>query len=153
MSDFELAPGRVLHFNESSWDALQGLLATNHFTLMAQHVAEQRRKDVVVLDPAVLASKRPIQEWLRDAVRLLRRDHQNTVASIVEGFVDQIEAQTKRARIPEPGLWGVAEARTERGNDTCTWVRNRSGWQSDCGESARWDSLIDPTLIRDGVES
>jgi len=68
-----------------------------------------------------------------------------------EDIADQIEAQTKPARIPEPGLWGVVEAGGYR------WVRyslaGYDDWVDLLGKQNEWDVLIDPTLIREGVES
>ena len=72
-------------------------------------------------------------------------------------IADQIEAQTKPARIPEPGLWGVVEAvvqgddepdhfaRIPKGGSVYHWVRISDGL------NYHWDDLIDPTLIRDGL--
>ena len=71
-------------------------------------------------------------------------------------LADQIEAQTKPSRIPEPGLWGVVEAKY---GDTPvrTFVRERDGWSSltnpgRAGVMCDWDRLVDPVLIRDGIE-
>ena len=65
-------------------------------------------------------------------------------------LADEIEAQTKPPRIPEPGLWGVVE---DSAGDVwiCTephrWTRIVDGveWP--------WVDLIDPVLIREGVKS
>ena len=68
---------------------------------------------------------------------------------------DQIEAQTKPARIPEPGLWGVVEASSIYVNDRLTYVHhNKPGpwaWATQSRGSCKWDDLIDPTLIREGL--
>jgi hypothetical protein len=64
----------------------------------------------------------------------------------------QVAQQTKPARIPEPGLWGVVQADRRRyirySTDDCGEV-----WSSLLGQTVTWDSLIDPTLIREGVTS
>jgi len=67
-------------------------------------------------------------------------------------IADQIEAQTKPPRIPEPGLWGVVEACVP-GIPTSHWVHHEEGrWVPDTGVPfAEWDDLIDPTLVREGV--
>lgn len=66
---------------------------------------------------------------------------------------DQIEAQTKPARIPEPGLWGVVEASSMDYSSRRTYLHSLDGkWGSVKGFN-RWDRLLDPTLIRDGIES
>ena len=67
----------------------------------------------------------------------------------------QIEAQTEPPRIPEPGLWGVVEAHTVGNPErrrfgrtkTDTWVPEQTA------TGYGWDELIDPTLIREGVQA
>jgi len=67
-------------------------------------------------------------------------------------LADQIEAQTKPARIPEPLRWG-SKVRTARATyillDIATLGRR---WldQHD-GQLYKWDALADPILIREGV--
>jgi len=74
---------------------------------------------------------------------------------------DQIEAQTKPPRIPEPGLWGVVEAGSTELPDKPRRMYIHTGadikWSwiaTDSDETNRWtwDNLADPTLIRDGIE-
>ena len=84
----------------------------------------------------------------------LRNLRYGTIAK--DWLADQIEAQTKPPRIPEPGLWGVVEAKY---GDTPvrTFVRERDGWSSltnpgRAGVMCDWDRLVDPVLIRDGIE-
>jgi hypothetical protein len=62
-------------------------------------------------------------------------------------LADQIEAQTKPPRIPEPGLWGVVEDGGEQ------WVRGLEGWvrATSQGMHMNWYDLIDPVLVREGV--
>jgi len=71
-------------------------------------------------------------------------------------IANEIKAQTKPPRIPEPGLWGVVEAgvvelpHVVRGpfvhvDDTV--------WSSRGGACFQWDDLIDPVLVREGVGS
>jgi hypothetical protein len=71
-------------------------------------------------------------------------------------LADQIESQIQPPRIPEPGLWGVVEAgflgirskwvRMVVGtSDECHWCDEESRW-------ADWDHLVDPTLVRPGIE-
>jgi hypothetical protein len=65
------------------------------------------------------------------------------------GIGDQILDQTKPPRIPEPGLYGVVEARRNR-NPRDTWLRTRHGWSN--GYFVRnWADIDDPTLIREGI--
>ena len=71
---------------------------------------------------------------------------------------DHLEPQTKPPRIPEPGLWGVVKARGPLGENESPnedeWVRTDDiVWRSRVtGWGACWDQLIDPTLVRDGIE-
>ena len=76
-------------------------------------------------------------------------------------IADQVEAQTKPARIPEPGLWGVVDATRQELNSSTRidtqgrWVRVALGgcpWVHEGTKyTAEWDHLIDPTLIREGI--
>jgi len=74
-------------------------------------------------------------------------------------LADQIEAQTKPARIPEPGLWGVVEATLEDSLSiapgTFRFVRIHTGprhWmRTETTVCFDWSELIDPTLIRKGL--
>lgn len=70
----------------------------------------------------------------------------------------RVDAQTKPPRIPEPGPWGVVEAAWEPSGERFTFVRTaRQGdadWQvTEDGSLAFWSDLIDPVLVREGVES
>lgn len=68
---------------------------------------------------------------------------------IGQWIADQIEAQTKPPRIPEPGLWGVVEA-TAKSGVRKEWVRTAHGWSSGYFVHP-WGTLIDPVLIRPGL--
>jgi len=98
-------------------------------------------------------------EYPQIAVRALEmafRDHTNGDArTIYRSIADQIEAQTKPARIPEPEKWGVVYARLVNASIWESWLRHPGeGWHPIRGGVAtRWDDLIDPVLIREGVES
>jgi len=81
----------------------------------------------------------------------------------IEQIARQIEAQTKPARIPEPGLWGVVEASFTSQRIQQPFLRDNlkanvgGGWVSIYGppetdkRRVEWDDLIDPTLIREGL--
>ena len=82
-------------------------------------------------------------------IRLLRE-------SGFDSLPDQIEAQTKPPRIPEPGLWGVVEAGCD-GLGRRTWLHvneNPAGndWASTDGWHRVWADLENPTLVRPGIE-
>jgi len=79
-------------------------------------------------------------------------------AKLVHLIADQIEAQAKPPRIPEPGLWGVVKASTQEGGYVRRWVRDggheNAEWVAiEATMRREWDDLIDPVLIREGVES
>lgn len=73
-------------------------------------------------------------------------------------IADQIEAQTNPKRIPEPGLWGVVvadwDSRSDRGIPRAEWIHVMGGqWQSAISAvRAPWVDLIDPVLVRKGVD-
>lgn len=83
----------------------------------------------------------------------------NNMGSIGRDIADQIEAQTKPARIEEPGLWGVVKAGCGTylpgSGITYNWVKHDRYWMSKSFPqlTVHWADLIDPTLIREGVTS
>ena len=119
----------------------------------------------VVLDPSTL--KRPriggddnfTTAALVRMMRLIANAEGHTYrADVLRELADQIEAQTKPPRIPEPGWSGVVEAHTAQNSDRLRWQRD-SGTHSahwvceDTLEYDRtWDVLIDPILVRPGIE-
>lgn len=59
-------------------------------------------------------------------------------------------------RIDEPGMWSVVEAACVHSDERVEWVRWSDGnWYRTDGHHVTppddWDSLVDPTLIREGV--
>ena len=74
------------------------------------------------------------------------------------GIADQITEQIKPARIPEPGLWGVVEASYSE-SQRCHYALGTDGlWHSLRPPFTGivvvpWDLLIDPVLVRSGVQS
>jgi hypothetical protein len=94
-----------------------------------------------------------VADSLRSAAKNRREAHMPSNARILDHLADQIEAQAKPPRIPEPGLWGVVEAGTD-GLPVRRWVHHEEDrWVCDTGERRNWEALADPTLIREGVES
>lgn len=115
-------------------------------------------KDAVVLDP----NAPPLRSF-GDAATLRMyaseiEDRHFAAAVVLTAIADQIEPP----RIPEPGLWGVVEARSshnqilpsryvrryDRGNAGFDWVTVHS---VEVSRSLRWDDLIDPVLVREGL--
>ena len=86
-------------------------------------------------------------------IAMLRADADARHGNIaLHEVADQIEAQTKPPRIPEPGLWGVVEA-TGATLPRRRWIHHEEGrWVCDTGVWRYWDDLVDPVLIRDGIE-
>ena len=65
-----------------------------------------------------------------------------------------ITQQTKPARIEEPSLWGVVKASwPDTLGPTCHWVRDEYGWTTHGGTTLPWGRLVNPVLIRAGVDS
>ena len=75
-------------------------------------------------------------------------------AAFLQDVLEQIEAQSKPARIEEPGLWGVVEASSSTVG-TNLWVREGDGWTTlGAAYSAHvsaFKHLIDPMLVREGL--
>jgi len=74
----------------------------------------------------------------------------------VTKLANDIEAQTKPARIPEPGQWGLVNATTAGMVMPGTFLHDGTLWRGQrgsAGVSTKWVDLIDPTLIRDGLPS
>jgi len=125
-----------------------------------------RRKSLIFLDLGKFAYD-DMPTILRDTAERHRDDNVGmggfnvTSPAFLDFIADQIEAQTKPARIPEPGLWGVVEARmtdlTTREFVRVSRHRNSLDWKpvyatpDEYGGSVNWDDLIDPTLIREGL--
>ena len=79
-----------------------------------------------------------------------------TEQTATRGLLDQIEAQTKPARIEEPGQWGLVNAMVFGRRSPETFLHDGTKWRGQktaSGVVTNWDSLIDPTLVRRGVES
>lgn len=77
----------------------------------------------------------------------------------LRNLADQIAQQTKPARIPEPGLWGVVEASCCHSIMRSPWVKDELGWARIGHQGVLktynhdgWGDLIDPVLIRPGIE-
>ena len=116
-------------------------------------------RPLVVLDPKDVPSpsfRARRADGLRSYAANLRKDGYYSAADVFGYLADQIEAQTKPPRIPEPGKYGVVRA-SGQGLDNVEWVNEGKWWVSlDEGISqprrwAEWRELEDPTLIREGV--
>ena len=92
---------------------------------------------------------------LSTTVRHLR-DGCSDGCSVIRLLAEQIEAQTKPPRIPEPGWGGAVEAGLKGravDNSRRTWVRTAdTTWHDGAATYTAWSELVDPTLVRDGIE-
>ena len=157
MSTYE--PGTVAMIRDSStsdrseWRAVKqdkGWLGLDEGMGWVEDYCVTDVRPLVVLDTRgePMAAK-----WLR---KLAEADpHGDTIrARIAKDIAAQIEAQVKPPRIPEPGLWGVVEA---NGAKWLRWTSDPKQYQwtrvSGDGLAVKWDELINPTLIREGVQS
>ena len=103
-------------------------------------------RPLIVLDPDTIDTPSEIREHLSTVKHL-------SEPGWLSRFVDQIEAQTKPPRIPEPGLWGVVEA-TGATLPRRRWIHHEEDrWVCDTGVWRYWRDLIDPVLVREGIES
>ena len=115
--------------------------------------------DGTVWNPDCITDARPLivlglgGQNVGNLVSDLRVAHRRTSNAGLALIADQIESQTKPERIPEPGLWGVVEAGSKHGGvgrrvymhgADHKWGNIRTG-------TTRWDELIDPSPIREGV--
>ena len=112
-------------------------------------------RDAIVLDLDAANDLIPRSEVAETAIKALRKSPFISDS----GLADQIEAQTKPPRIPEPGLWGVVEASTPDDPDRRKFGRvpsegdDADQWTESYDEVWRaWSDLIDPVLVRDGIE-
>jgi hypothetical protein len=111
----------------------------------------------VVLDftPWTPGTAEAIADWITGHAS--DRDCPSGSATLM--VAQEIEAQTKPPRIPEPGLWGVVEAKAPVDDRRIEWVHGRAtdagnDWHSMDGMWSRvWADLVDPVLVREGVES
>jgi hypothetical protein len=77
---------------------------------------------------------------------------------ITRSFIRQVREQTQPPRIPEPSAWGLVEAHTRENSDRRKFGRvpeaDSVHWvESETANWFLWSELIDPVLIRDGIES
>ena len=96
--------------------------------------------------------------WLRisaDKVVAHEGAHTSGHVDLLRWLADRIEGQAKPPRIDEPGPWAVVEASFDRDDEAQRqpFVRYPGGWESVWWHEVEWSDLIDPTLIREGVES
>jgi hypothetical protein len=118
-----------------------------------RHVTDVR--PLAVLDPKDYP--RLSRAWENTSVAM-KQGH--SLPFVLDRLRKDIEAQTKPPRIPEPGLWGVVEAKPSTDPETKRqeFVRYPSQgdspdrWESKWFGSMAWDELLDPVLIRPGVD-
>jgi hypothetical protein len=113
----------------------------------SSHVSSEALTDarpLIVLDLAPVISRPRLAALLRDLG--------------YGGVAEQIEAQTKPARIPEPGWDGKVLAHTAKNSIRREFVRfsridGLYTWADGNAHqgSLLWDDLVDPILIREGV--
>lgn len=113
-------------------------------------------RPLVVLDLGALSADAPHLAIWADAVDLLRRYESQLQSALLGDIADQIEAQTKPPRIPEPGVWGVVEAKTGPRGERTLLVRSAKASGADWtdvndSQNWAWGDLYDPVLVREGV--
>jgi len=108
-------------------------------------------RPLVVLDLDSLDTAAPDQDETvaQYVVRTLRGPAHGSATR--NAIADQIEAQTKPPRIPEPGKYGIVKASLS-GDYRSDWVNEGKHWVGlDHTIVAKWDDLVDPALVREGV--
>lgn len=128
-------------FDGDFWHTESGISA------LAERVTDVRPLVVLDLDDPAARVK-----TLRIIANGMCGDYQRRALT---DLADQIEAQT-RPRIPEPrGQWAVVEATGVHSNrfQAVRWtdIGDRA-WLDASGTWFEWSDLVDPILIRDGIE-
>jgi len=124
----------------------------------AEVVADIRPLVVLDLDAAPYGKTAYYDQWLLNSAEVDERESSsaNSRPAFLRWIADQIKAQTKLARISEPGEWGVVEASCVHQDGRLEWVRKDGNWHpvevNGLRQSDDWNSLIDPKLIREGIE-
>ena len=110
-------------------------------------------RPLVVLDLEVIGKHLPTRGDWSEAVHSLR--HKKDPAAFFTTnlrIAEQIEAQTKPPRIPEPSLYGVVSSEDDAGLTTYFW-HSHGGWHGENGSLVEWNDIHSPKLIRDGIEA
>ena len=152
----------VLDIDDSQWkaDHLPRVLRTTE-SVWLNELACQVEIQIVDARPLIVLDldendARHLVSYLEITVER-HPDQLGTVGrAVYTNVAAQIEAQTKPARIPEPGLWGVVEAHVSGTHIRQTFIKvledasiNWVDIEDACGVD--WLDLIDPTLIREGL--
>jgi hypothetical protein len=112
-----------------------------------EDVTDIRPLVVLDLDAGEVAGLMGVLSWSADGMVQVH-------PALCRKVADQIEQQTKPPRIPEPGLWGVVEAGVKEHDVRLRWVRLGDNYRPDDRDEydRLWCDLIDPTLVRPGIE-
>ena len=113
---------------------------------------------LVVLDPDDLAQAESLAKALVEAM-YAAGDRYSAANGVHAGTVSTALRALVKPRIPEPGLWAVVEASTCDDPDRRKFGRVPSDgddadqWTESYDEVWRaWSDLVDPTLVRPGIE-
>lgn len=108
----------------------------------AHHDCYPRR--VAVLDPGSAADVDALADAMDNLV--------GTGPGVARAVIHRL---TRPPHIPEPGRYGVVQAAVSATSERAEWVRLGvvfCPWVSRTGEQAEWDELLDPVLVREGVD-
>jgi len=139
----------VLDIDDSQWKA-------DHLPRVLRTTESEWLNELACQVEIQIADARPL---IVLDLEMAFRDHTNGDArTIYRSIADQIEAQTKPARIPEPSTGSRVTATMGTGYGRFEYLRVRTAsmrsWANlGSGHLYTWDALIDPTLIREGVTS
>jgi hypothetical protein len=142
----------VFRFADGDW-ALDREIEPADFDWIFKDIASDTEvtdvRPLVVLDLDGLVRPDTLVNWFR---------HNPLCGSIAvaQSVADQIEAQTRPPRIPEPGKYAIVRARATVLAE-CEWVNEGRYWTSLGGDprphTTVWANLKDPVLVREGINS
>ena len=130
----------------------------NWVTPMGSRIHESERGVITGVRPWVKidpedddAIERLVDHYLRASTS--QNGPRGRMRATLRAYVEETWPQ-KPSRIDEPGQWGIVEAGTSALEVRRKWVRDGDKWNELRGwETAFWDMLVDPVLVRDGVGS
>lgn len=146
---------RVFRYTTGGWVSGERVNATR---LHGDHVVTDIRPLVVLdLDPTLITedmgARRNEPQRFVDMLREAADNFFSTEAArLARKVADQIEAQTRPPRIPEPGIGHFVNARKpDRTHANFVRITKRSWVELGDGGGWDWDDLIDPVEVEGGA--
>ena len=95
-------------------------------------------------------------QFMREAAKRIDGHYQMgsnltaTVVALLHRVADEMD-RVNPPRIPEPSLYGVVSSEDDAGLTTYFW-HSHGGWHGENGSLFEWEDLVDPVLVRPGIE-